>query len=368
MSRDSLSELECVTEMLQEQWGTVDPFGGASSLIKACVLGPFCSGRCERSAGGVGSSVALWLHSVVTRNGALLCPTGLPLQEPCLCSKMYLFSYSFWELCKTKKDEWWRELFFLPPYPPTTSHHHLAPSLSHSVTISLALSSSAYFAADANDLPLCILMQGLSTLSLSSTYKCALIASSPSGLFSCLFEICRLISTSLAKSLQWLEPPLMWASYRRKTGLWGQEPSTLLCPHPLTSAGPRGRDWYHTGCPRVQLWLKASLGSVVPGDKAQGRSTQENNLHADMELSAGRLDSSALLQGCDRRATLSCLLNMFHWSRVLSLTAKALNHANREHSYSFQVLLCVLFFHARHLLNLLGHAGYTETDLWLHFR
>lgn len=234
----------------------------------------------------------------------------------------------------------------LPPSLP--SNHIPSPPRSLSFPLchylSRSLSSSAYFAADANDLPLCILMQGLSTLSLSSTYKCALIASSPSGLFSCLFEICRLISTSLAKSLQWLEPPLMWASYRRKTGLWGQEPSILLCPHPLTSAGPRGRDCYHTGCPRVQLCLKASLGSVVPGDKAQGRSTQENNLHADMELSAGRLDSSALLQGCDRRATLSCLLNMFHWSRVLSLTAKALNHANREHSYSFQVLSCVLFF------------------------
>lgn len=45
-----------------------------SSLIKAYVLGPFYSGRCERGAGGVGSSVALWLCSVVTRKGALLCP------------------------------------------------------------------------------------------------------------------------------------------------------------------------------------------------------------------------------------------------------------------------------------------------------
>lgn len=59
-------------------------------------------------------------------------------------------------------------------------------------------------------------------------------------------------------------------------------------------------------------WLKASLGCVIPGDKAQGRSPQENNLHADTEMSAGRLDSSVLLQGCDRRATLSCLLNMSH--------------------------------------------------------
>lgn len=257
----------------------------------------------------------------------------------------------------------------LPPSPP--SYHIPSPPRSLSFLLChylSALSSSANFAANANELPLCILMQGLSTLSLSSTYKCALIASSPSGLFSCLFEICRLISTSLAKSLQWLEPPLMWASYRGKTGLWGQEPSALLCPHPLTSAGARGRDWYYAGCPRVQIWLKASLGSVIPGDKAQGRSTQENNLHADMALSAGRLDSSVLLQGCDSRATLSCLLNMFHWCRVLSLTAKGLNRANREHSYSCQVLLCVLFFHVRHLLNLLGRAGYTETDWWLHFR
>lgn len=63
---------------------------------------------------------------------------------------------------------------------------------------------------------------------------------------------------------------------------------------------------------RVQLWLKARLGSVIPGDKAQERSTQESNLHAVMELSAGGLDSSVLSQGCDSRATLSCLLNMFH--------------------------------------------------------
>lgn len=52
----------------------------------------------------------------------------------------------------------------LPPLPPSPSHYCLFPSLSHSVSTSLALSGSAYFAADANDLPLCILMQGLSTL------------------------------------------------------------------------------------------------------------------------------------------------------------------------------------------------------------
>jgi len=40
--------------------------------------------------------------------------------------------------------------------------------------------------------------------SLSSNYKCFLIASLPSGLLRSLFEICRLISTSLAKSPQWL--------------------------------------------------------------------------------------------------------------------------------------------------------------------
>lgn len=45
-------------------------FQGASSHIKAHVLGLFCSGRCERSARGVGSAVASWLHSVVTHNGA----------------------------------------------------------------------------------------------------------------------------------------------------------------------------------------------------------------------------------------------------------------------------------------------------------
>lgn len=86
----------------------------------------------------------------------------------------------------------------------------------------------------------------------------------------------------------------------------------LPCPHPLTSSGPRGRDRYRPGCPRVQLWFKASWGSVIPGAKAQGRSTRENNPHSDVELSAGRLDPSVLLQGCDRGATLSCLLNMFH--------------------------------------------------------
>lgn len=40
--------------------------------------------------------------------------------------------------------------------------------------------------------------------SLSSNYKCFLIAFLPSGLLRSLFEICRLISTSLAKSPQWL--------------------------------------------------------------------------------------------------------------------------------------------------------------------
>lgn len=41
-------------------------------------------------------------------------PNGFQHQEPCLCSKMYLFSYSFWELCEAKKDKWQKELFFLP--------------------------------------------------------------------------------------------------------------------------------------------------------------------------------------------------------------------------------------------------------------
>lgn len=224
---------------------------------------------------------------------------------------MYLFSYSFWELCKTKKDEWWKEPFFLPPYPPTSSHYHLSLSLSlpHFIPTSLALSSSAYFAADANDLPLCILMQGLSTLSLSSTYKCALIASSPSGLFSCLFEICRLISTSLAKSPQWLELSLMWASWRTNEGLQGQVLSVLLCPHPLTSYRPLGRDKGQVGWPRVQRTHRhnwpASVLHLHMGMKHQrGRETLENRLHPDMALSAGRLDSSTLSQEYDRRTTL----------------------------------------------------------------
>lgn len=131
-------------------------------------------------------------------------PTGfhfksLAFVQKCICSLILFGNYVKQKRMNGEKNHS-LSLPTLQPYPTTTS---LPLSLfSHSLSTSLALSGDAYFAADANDLPLCILMQGLSTLSLSSTYKCALIACSPSGRFSCLFEICRLISTSLAKSPQ----------------------------------------------------------------------------------------------------------------------------------------------------------------------
>lgn len=55
--------------------------------------------------------------------------------------------------------------------------------------------------------------------SLSSNYKCFLIASLPSGLLRSLFEICRLISTSLAKSPQWLGLDFNVPATERETAL-----------------------------------------------------------------------------------------------------------------------------------------------------
>lgn len=179
-------------------------FGAASLPLRAGVPGLFCLGRCERSAGGAGSSVASRLRSVVTHNGApLLPPVGFHFKSPafvqkCVCS-LILFGNYVKQKRMNGEENHSSSLPTLQPHPIATS---FPLPLSPAPSLPLSLSSSAYSAADANDLPLCILMQGLSTLSLSSTYKCALIASSPSGLFSCLFEICRLISTSLAKSLQ----------------------------------------------------------------------------------------------------------------------------------------------------------------------
>lgn len=122
---------------------------GSSSQIKAHALGPFCLGRCERSVRGAGSAVASWLHP---KWSPLSPPNGFPLQEQCLCSKMYLFSYSFWELCKTKKGRTAIRTILSPsalqPHPTATS----LPSLSVTVSTSLDHSSCAYFAEDANDL------------------------------------------------------------------------------------------------------------------------------------------------------------------------------------------------------------------------
>lgn len=119
-------------------------------------------------------------------------PVVLPLHELGFCLKMYLFSHSFW---KQRKP-----IIHSPPC------HWLARSLCLSI----------FFAGDANDPPSVFWCKVCLHFSLSSTYKCALIASSPSGLLRCLFEICRLISTSLAKSPQWLQLSLMWVSYRVK--------------------------------------------------------------------------------------------------------------------------------------------------------
>lgn len=131
----------------------------------------------------------------------LVPPMGFHFKRPafvqkCVCSPILFGNYVKQKRMNGEENH----SFSIPPLQPRPITTSLP--LFSTLSLPLALSSSAYFAPDANDLLLCILMQGLSTLSLSSTYKCALIASSPSGLFSCLFEICRLISTSLAKSLQ----------------------------------------------------------------------------------------------------------------------------------------------------------------------
>lgn len=127
---------------------------GSSSHIKAHTLGLFCWGRCESSTRGVkggGWSCVVASLCCNPQWSHLVYPMGLPLQESCLCSKMYLFSYSFWELCKTKKDAWRIEPFSLPPCTPskpcpTTSSLPSSLTLPHSP-------SHTYFAGDANDLP-----------------------------------------------------------------------------------------------------------------------------------------------------------------------------------------------------------------------
>lgn len=88
-----------------------------------------------------------WSSATVERPHAA--PTGFRFKSRCLCSKMYLFSYSFWELCKTKKDEWWKELHPHPHHPitsPALSHYYLplSPSPSQLLPTSLALSGDAY--------------------------------------------------------------------------------------------------------------------------------------------------------------------------------------------------------------------------------
>lgn len=124
---------------LKERWNCVALclIRGFSSHFKAHVLGVFYQRRVRRDAfvASFGCNPQ-WIH--------LTNPSGLPLQEAILCSKMYLFSYSFWELCITKiffLNEQRRELFFLPqPNNPIPAPPHFLPL-------------SAYFASDANDLP-----------------------------------------------------------------------------------------------------------------------------------------------------------------------------------------------------------------------
>lgn len=83
---------------LNERWDCVASclIRGSSSHFKAHVLGVFCQRRVRGDA-FVASLCCnpQWNH--------LTHPSGLPLQETILCSKMYLFSYSFWELCITEK-------------------------------------------------------------------------------------------------------------------------------------------------------------------------------------------------------------------------------------------------------------------------
>lgn len=74
---------QSITEMLERQTTNIPQstrelyspsylalIQGSSSHIKAHALGLFGLRRCERSARGVGSAVASWLHSVVNHNGA----------------------------------------------------------------------------------------------------------------------------------------------------------------------------------------------------------------------------------------------------------------------------------------------------------
>lgn len=218
---------------------------------------------------------------------------------------MFLFSYSFWELCKTKKDEWRKEAFFLPqPSIPTPPHRHFFPSLPLSVSTLLSLFGSAYFAGDANDPtpPICILMQGLSSLFPFIHIQMCSYCLFALGPFKMPFW-----NMPFDKHIIGQVPAVMRVLFNvsKLESEWRASGPVAICSplaSPLDMSLTAGK---RPGSGRMTLSTTCHPLCFIPTWRCStGGETLENRLHRDTVLSAGRLDFCTLSQRYDRRTAL----------------------------------------------------------------
>lgn len=175
----------------------------------------------------------------------------------------------------------------LQPHP----NYHLSPSLSPSVSTLLSLSPSAYFAGDANDLPpLCILMQGLSTLFPFIHIQMCSYCLFALGPFKMPFW-----NMPFDKHIIGQVPAVIRDLFNvsKLESEWEALGPAAICsplPSPLDILGPLVRDQRWVGRPRAQLSTGRPPCFISTWRLGTGGKTLENHLHRDMVLHAGRLD------------------------------------------------------------------------------
>lgn len=192
----------------------------------------------------------------------------------------------------------------LQPHPTATSLP-LSPSLSLPLSIALVVHILLEMLMIS---PLCILMQGLSTLfPFIHIQMCSY----------CLFALrpfkMPFWNMPFDKHIIGQVPAVISALFNvskleSEWGPQGRQLSVLLCPHPLTSPRPLGESPFFGRMSQSPAWHVDTAGHppsfISTWRLGRGRKTLENHLHRGMALYAGRLDSCTLSQECDRRTAL----------------------------------------------------------------